>query len=203
MIHLALDIDGILADFVGGFNLLATELHKKPMPPEWRSWNIEQSTGLTPEEVSAVWHHISRHAFWAHLPIVQKNALAIQRLQAMQRHGLAMVTFITSRKIKHQTPATIYIQTFDWLTEIGFKRPNLIMSSHKGDVVAALRTVTGFFDDHFEFCRSVKMLCPSVLVGLQDEPHQLPGERQLADVWGIQRFHSLNGFLDAAETSPR
>lgn len=199
MKRLVFDIDGVLADFIGGFNAVAHTLYGVQPPQEWTSWNIEVATGLTARQVNVIWQWIQHHEFWRTLPVVTKNHSGMKRLQAMVRHGLAEATFVTSRRVGE----AVYSQTFDWLCEQGFKRPCVLVSSRKGSIVWGLGDVAGFYDDHLDFCADVKTLSPGTLVGLQREAHLGPDDHTKAKTLGIRPFDTMNEFLDVIEASDR
>lgn len=55
-----LDVDGVIADFIGGFRERAERICGRLMPDTCAEWDICKAWGLTPEEQSAVWLSMDR-----------------------------------------------------------------------------------------------------------------------------------------------
>lgn len=115
------DVDGVLADFVGGYRRLQEKLGQKPTSgTRWDDyWD------------KAVWSYIKQSpSFWYELPLLatEEEMAAINDLQDQ-----ADVYFVTAKPgfNAHQ-------QTCRWLEKHGIYRPTVILSQHKAEIAKAL-----------------------------------------------------------------
>ena len=133
--HIAFDVDGVLANFSKGFCAVLKDLFNIDIDPtECRSWHWwEWVDGLTEDMENQAWRsifddHKYRH-FWTELEPLCTDA-DVKRINALSKEHV--VTFITSRteKAQHQN---VCIVTQAWLHHEGFRAyPNVFISSEKG-----------------------------------------------------------------------
>ena len=151
---ICIDVDGVLADFVLGFRVLANALYNAPIytTKEQSKWAFED---LTRAQETSIWNKIKLSStFWTTLiPLATTQELI--KLQLLER--LENLYFITNRpgyKAKHQTE--------EWLCTQGFKNPTVIQqpSGEKGEIVKALKA-TYMIDDKPENIENILMKSPT------------------------------------------
>jgi len=150
---LALDIDGVFADFLTPYaSLLARVNGKDLLPFGWKrdkgflwavDWNWEGAYGYSQKVVDEVWrdHILPSQRFWRDLPLLGGARLAARTINYLARSGAADVYFVTARP---GTKATA--QTEDWLVRIGIHNPTVLLSSNKIPILIGLGA-THFIDD--------------------------------------------------------
>lgn len=133
MKRVMIDMDGVLADFIKGFTMLAWTMYGT------ESYNVfEQETwdgfkGLDKKQVGAVWDALHKNPkFWETLPLcTDKDTFAdIQRMIDAGTHDFYFVTNRSSKGAKGQTER--------WLNGYGIVNPTVITTAKKGEVAKAL-----------------------------------------------------------------
>jgi len=125
---IVLDIDGVLANFIGPAVEKGYELAGRLGPGPWvqRCW--DDYGGLSPKEVTALWQWIRENShFWGDLPplISVKEANSIVALENAGHR----VYFATNRRL----PGALD-QTQLWLqTHIGLGFPSVVLTKRKGE----------------------------------------------------------------------
>ena len=129
------DIDGVFADFTLGFTELGHVAYgtSKLHTHEQKFW--EDFGGMTKEQIAALWTLIDTNpAWWGTLPEMPHEPMMVTRIHEFSRR--APLYFVTSRKDHTGQVARI---TRDWLARRwAIWSPNVICSSHKGDLAKAL-----------------------------------------------------------------
>lgn len=138
---IGIDLDGVLADFIGGFRPICKEVSGKPCEGDQGSWDFS-NWGLTKQERRKAWEQACKvfnfHLSLKPLPDVLRGHLE----QFSHEHTLF---FLTSRV---KTPGfSVEKQTAAWLVRhLYVEYPTVIVGPHKGELAAALR-LDAFIDD--------------------------------------------------------
>jgi hypothetical protein len=121
-----IDVDGVLADFVAGFSLLAHLKYNLPKKTneEQESWDWVASGYCTREQESALWNDIrASRTFWATLPTLA--SVTPRGLEMLQRyHATEPLIFVTSR-----CGLTAWSQTITWLQDRGIHEPLVVIAN--------------------------------------------------------------------------
>lgn len=144
--NLAIDIDGILADFNEGHRKQLKQLNDgvdliKTWPPQIWEWDIE---AYGTKFISNVWaNHIApSKSFWKSLQPLDGTLDAVKQLNRLSKHHA--IYFITNRmgiNCKQQTET--------WLYGVGMNYPTVIIAGDKVPVLKALK-INFFIDDKLE-----------------------------------------------------
>lgn len=171
MTRLAIDVDGVLADFNRGYRDV---LHKgrKLIPHSFSptKWNYaSEEYGYTKVEENAAWEYIKDpvNSFWARLAPLAGAEKFLERLAdrlgSVYRSRALEVIFVTTRPgddAKRQTENWIKHHGFSeydsFKREQIYRVPTVIIAgSGKKDIYSALR-VTHVLDDKPEHCQAAK-----------------------------------------------
>jgi 5'(3')-deoxyribonucleotidase len=128
---IALDVDGVLADFVWGFTAIGKQAFggKVVKTPDHMGWN--DFPGLDKNQIGMIWDFIkkSRH-FWRMLNPCVPEIVFDQLQWISQNEGLYFVTNRPGDTAKQQTEG--------WLRDHGISNPTVIISGDKGYTVQAI-----------------------------------------------------------------
>lgn len=208
---IAVDIDGVLADFNTAYGELFTFVAGADLFPKgWReaiqagtfptSWHWEKAAGYTPDLEQEVWNeHILQEgsSFWESLEPLPGAIDSLRRLHELTKEGHA-IYFITHRigwNAKGQSEA--------WLRRHGMANPTVIVAEHKWPVLHAIEA-NMFIDDKLQTCNEVAVNlsrwdAPSPLKGhlyLKDAPwNQVGRHPDLKVVSGVQEMLEKEGLL--------
>lgn len=186
--RIGIDIDGVMADFVGAFcrKALAIGVPEKLMPMQGEAcsvwnWTTEQ-WGWTQEEDDLVWLAIKTSLnWWMTLePLVSPADIANLNV-AMSS---ASFVFITSRRAGRGL--SVVDQTAGWLRSIGVDMrlaEGVIASSRKGELVRGL-DLDAMLDDSPTNLKDIKKAAPDVDVVARRWPyngHWQPAVSNLTD----------------------
>lgn len=200
---IALDIDGVLADFGADFMRLAASLH----PNALLSWNSNggQMTWkydpLTNAQTDATWRYVyDRPSWWGGLSVIPSNP-EIRELTEFTGMAGGHVQYITARgtarSAKHVDD--IRITTMMWLRSNGFPQPeNVTLSSDKAAALDGLidqfcnngdePALLGLLDDRSTTVQDLSELGYPVVI--RDWPYN----RGLVDD-SVPRVYSLGEFM--------
>lgn len=172
--NVAIDIDGVLADFNTPYAQMLSDLSSIPLEQfTFTEWYWYKKTGIDPKIVSAVWDSITDSTnpvmlrkFWGGLSPLP-GALDLAEYLDNNRHYSPY--FVTARH------PNLYRVTYEWLRNIlGIHYPQLIMSEHKGLICGGL-DATHFIDDKYDNCLNVlRMRGTSTVVCVLDQPYNQP-----------------------------
>jgi hypothetical protein len=145
MLRLAIDVDGVLADFRASFRALAIS----ELGP--RRGDIESE--LSKADIERLWKAVGRAAnWWVALPAYEPDQIA--RLYELSREGRWEVFFMTSRPPSGGD--TVQLQTQVWLEQHGFLMPSVLTApaGARGELARALR-IDVIIDDHLVNCMEI------------------------------------------------
>lgn len=191
-LNIGLDVDDVLADFIGRYLELCREMYGKPAPGVMPTdWNM-LSLGLTPEQLEGVWRRIrEEHNFWTNLKRVE--GVNVNALDPLADHKLY---FITSR-----VPTignSVEYQTAQWLLfALAQEFPTVIVTDKKGPVAAALE-LDYFIDDRPKNCNEVKDHRPACNVFMKSTAHNAGQTYR-----GINRVRDVNEFVEEIKKAVR
>ena len=182
---LGLDIDGVLADFVGGFNRLAHRLTGKPLPAEPECWDYFLLHGYTQDEVDGVWHHIHEHPEWW---------LTLRPLVGHLYFPLgAVVYYVTNRPLRKG----VHEATEAWLRQHISPRGSLVMTRRKGEAASALH-LARFIDDRPENLSEIlDVRRGRTKLTLQRRPWNVEAQARWRTVGGVEEW--LGGGSDGRD----
>ena len=187
--RIGLDVDGVLADFIGAFREIAQDVLHKPCQGPSGNWHFDK-WGLTKEDVQKVWDKIEKISyFWEDLPLLSDvNVGDLKRL-----NRIARLFFITSRSAIGGQP--VELQTAWWLNrKFNLIFPTVLVtdgSKEKGELAYALK-LDYFIDDKRENCIDVVHCSPNTRVFVRDMSYN----QDLGDYAEvITRVHSFDDFI--------
>lgn len=187
---IALDIDGVLADFVYGFTLMARNRINSTIPLTWTHEQVRWDSfkGMDDIQIKATWQQIDASpVFWKTLP----SLIPYKAKDSL--HALAYVTdlyFTTSRRLG----VDVVKQTREWLQDhTGITHPNVIITARKGEVAAAINA-DYLLDDKAGNVIYAKYHNPKTQCFVLNRPYN----HFDPDVTGskVTRVDSLEGWLD-------
>ncbi len=192
--RIGVDIDGVLADFNSAFIhrcIEVTGVDLFPVRPfDIPCWNYPEHYGYTAAQVSAVWADIKADPnFWYDLMEYPQTISMLAVLRDLEDAG-AEIYFITAR------PGTeVKRQTEEWLLNMGFFEPTVLISSAKGMCARALN-LTHYIDDRWENVVDVRNFNPTTKVSLLTQPWNADND---AAAEGVRRVRSVLEFVQPVE----
>lgn len=185
--RIGIDIDDVLADFVGEFLRVAERTHGKKFAPP-TDWSMA-SLGLPPEELAKVWENLrAKENFWQGLS--PSPGMEVSRLRRLCE--VNEVYFITSRRATAGRP--VVFQSIEWLRSLlCIAYPTVLVSTVKGQLAAALN-LEFFADDCIVHCEAVLAASPTTKVFLIAAAHNRDYTHPK-----IVRLRDANEFFDILE----
>ena len=120
------DIDGVLADFIGGFTTLASKTYKNVPYSTVHQKLWGKFAGLSEKEEHETWNVVDQMTdFWATLPTLLTTAQWDKLCTLNLRSN---VYFATNRRGKDPLD-----ETKSWLESFGVYRPNVVLTKFKGE----------------------------------------------------------------------
>lgn len=168
MSNIGIDLDDVLADFMGPFTRMANAIHGKPplgtLPIDWEWSNYN----LSRDEQNVVWAAVAKtESFWTSLPVEEGvTPLILQELD--RQHNLS---FITARV--QCNGDTVRNQSCQWLEKLGVKYPQVSVAYDKGALAAALK-LDYFIDDRPKNVLEIKNAVPTCATYIKDSSHNQP-----------------------------
>ncbi len=146
MIRIGFDIDGVLADFHGGFiPFLGCQVPEGYFPGMWDYPQIE--LGLTSELVSSKWEEIKKsHNFWLKLDELP-GAHSLYTFKHEHRTVPIEYYYVTSRP-----GDTALEQTKHWLNDHGLFEDGTVIVNSAKCAIANLLDFNFYLDDKLENC---------------------------------------------------
>lgn len=147
MAKIGVDVDGVLADFVGSYDKLIIEMTEEdrfPKGVEYRtSWLYAEALGYDKKAVDAVWKFGIKKSrdFWATLKPMPNAVKELTKLNELALSGEHEVTFITNR-----FGVAAKLQTELWINSLGYVFPTVILTGDKG-VATRLLNLDMYIDD--------------------------------------------------------
>lgn len=192
---IAIDIDGVLADFSRGFHNLLANLHGEKRPYSYQEiteWNwYESILGYTKEEGAKAWEYIKANPdFWYELNHLAEfgRETAFRINYAARKH---QVYFVTSR-----VPDGALYMSHMWLRSKSITVPNVILAGfgEKPEILEALK-IDVLIDDNLDTVydtarRSIR----GTRVYLKDAPYNQDNEGW--SLVNIARVKDINEMLD-------
>jgi 5'(3')-deoxyribonucleotidase len=188
MAKIIFDVDGVLADFVAAFTVLAG------CQPPWTTrenqaaWSFKDK--IAPAVIVDTWNKLRADPYWwEDLPPMVSMDVFWQIDELQERHEML---FVTARVSNHN----VQRQTQNWLRDHGITNPSVVVSVKKGEIAAAFGA-DYHIDDKPENAACVHWLadkkpCKSFLLL---HPHT-------KDSWvpaGVRRITSVSEYLAAIE----
>lgn len=160
---IGLDIDGVLADFIGAFRNEASWVLGRRITGEPANWDF--SNWMTAEEQNKVWVRVRSTDNWFEkyprpMPGVWEN---LYNLTAKHE-----VYFISARDNTAGDP--VQVQTQHWLRGLKIEFPTVIITKTKGPIVAALK-LDVFLDDKTQNLEDIQLSSPGTKLFLQNASH--------------------------------
>lgn len=184
MANIGIDLDDVLADFMGAYTVRANRMFGRPalgtMPVDW-AWS---NFGLSKEEQDAVWAEIANEqSFWEKLD--QDKGASIDAVRSLDdAHNLS---YITARV--RCNGDTVLKQSCRWLlNNYGVPFPQVFVAYDKAATAIALK-LDYFIDDRPKNVIEIKNAVPSCKVFLKDSSHNQPFSRP-----DIPRIKDFNEF---------
>jgi hypothetical protein len=137
---IGLDVDGVLADFIHGYNALVRQELGIDLPYPAPTWNWHTDGGVTPEQDTAMWEIIKATPFQGTLQPLKGAPDALERLNALSLKGND-IYFITNR-----SGSLAKFWTEMWLRFHGMSAPTVLIAKDKGPVVKGME-LDVFVDD--------------------------------------------------------
>lgn len=180
---IAIDIDGVLADFNSAFLKTSKRVLGKPEKGFVVKDFDYTKCGWDEREVTRVWNHI-RHTynFWETLEAMPHTK------QLMRLQNKFTPIFITSRV--STDGGDVATQTANWLERnFGIRDAYVKVTNEKGPIAKELG-IEFFLDDKIENCTEVQKHAPGCKVFLQNATYNVHFNGR-----GIKRVESVNDFL--------
>jgi len=150
-LNIAVDCDGVLADFNRAYIPLVQQVTGQDMfPKDWEEtlyktyhtvWDYDKEAGYTREQIHKVWEVIKANdKFWLNLkpmPSAREDLKALDDL-AKQGHNIYFLTNRMGAKAKYQTEK--------WLFKYAFDFPTVILTGDKTPLIRLL-SIDFFIDD--------------------------------------------------------
>jgi 5'(3')-deoxyribonucleotidase len=187
MAVVGIDLDDVLADFIGRFTAIAYKKFGRPAlgtkPCDW-AWSNFQ---LSSDEIADIWNDIHMTAnFWESLAVEE----GVNRGMLCALDALYDVYFPTARA--HTVGRSVGKQSAKWISKnFDIKYPTVLVSNEKGPMALALK-YDYFIDDRPKNCIDIKTALPDCKVFLKTSSHNLswtPPE-------GIVRISGINEFAE-------
>ena len=182
---IGIDMDGVLCDFVKGYNKLAKAELGIDLPYPATTWNWHLDNGMTQAQADKLWEIIKATTFHGTLHPLEGAMESIERLNKLSVQGHE-VYFITNRS---GAMAKFYAEM--WLRFHGMDTPTVLIAKHKGPIADGLQ-LDVFVDDLPDNNGDVSRWCPTTRVYLVSQPY---------NEWATDRSYgtriaSLNLVLD-------
>lgn len=183
---IGIDLDDVLADFMGQFVIMANRKYGFPevgaLPVDWEWSNL----GMSREQQDALWEDVkATWSFWTTLDV--EPGVDFPLLQQLEnKHSV----FYPTARIE-VAGKTVAQQSAWWLNNrLGVRFPTVIASYEKGPLAAALK-YDFFLDDRPKNCLDIQKACPNCRVFLKDSSHnQTFNEKE----HGFTRVKDFNEF---------
>ncbi len=143
---IAIDLDGVVADFVHGFNILLNKVNPKlnidrNWQPDCRDgWSF---IGVKEAELKAAWDYIGHSDFWLRLRS-DRTMKPLDWIKLKQLCFQQDVYFVTIRSTAF---AKNHAET--WLMQQGIENPTVIIAQDKGSIIKGIKANV-FIDDDFD-----------------------------------------------------
>ena len=145
---IAIDIDGVLANFHYSFSKVANELFDTPIVENiedveayrWEDWH-----SLNKYQCNKVWNHIDKYVddFWLNAKPLVDNSI-FRRLKNLELHNI-MIYFVTTRQDTAGDP--VLHQTIKWIKKMSeLEIFSVISTKHKGKIIEGINA-DFFIDD--------------------------------------------------------
>lgn len=176
-----IDVDGVLADFLGSARKALRALYGKPEDSAIQTSWAFSSLGITEEETKGFWDYVDAVPNWWMRLQKMPNTYLVADIERSHR-----VVFITHRFDGAGSP--VEDQTKEWLTRsFGIKNPTVVLSGDKGPVAKGLK-LDWFIDDRPENVWGVVQDAPKCNAFIYDGTYNRDGDILPASVPRIANF---------------
>lgn len=173
---LAIDIDGVLAQFVPVYAALCSRHTGLQVPDVAHEWNWVRAAGVTEEQEAEVWRYIDANpAFWSMLPEEAGCREVLSLLDAASSYHA--IYFLTHR------PMSAKYWTEQWLKERGMETPTVVLTSEKGKVAHALNVDVAIDDKPSNCLDLYRHLTHEARVYMLAKPWNVPHQEE----WGHEK----------------
>lgn len=178
---IALDIDGVLADFTYPFSDLAADLYPDRMTPRavgsQPTWHFEE---LSEAEQARVWEAVDATGgeFWRALPPLFTPG-ELEAMHVAELRGFRFV-YVTARHSKAEGP------THDWLQAHRLPAGPLYMTGRKAGLLRGLPWLRGMLDDSPQGVEA--MARAGLPVYVRDWPYNRALEREAPRVGSLGEY---------------
>lgn len=170
---LALDLDGVVADYVPTIKKITAERFGVSLADltDPKTYSLQESGwGFTPDMTYFQVHAdaVEEHELYANLPVMPG---AVESVKALAAQGVS-IHIITSRFVVHGQHRKVVSQTVEWLDKIDLPYNDISFLKNKASVKASL-----FVDDAPSNVYSIRESGSEVLVFEASYNHDVPGPR--------------------------
>lgn len=189
-IKIGVDIDGVIANFIRGFSILARNRFGKHVPiienkEDILTWDFS-FLNITEREAGEIFIEIQKSdSFWTTLKVVDLESWRdfITEFNTDKYE----VYFISNR----ENGINLHSQTVKWLNSVGWRNPQVILTKTKHYIIGLLE-IDYFIDDNSKNCQDALMLT-SADCYVYDYPHNRYIEMEYFNS-EIKRVNNLTEF---------
>ena len=190
VINVGVDVDSILADYILSFTQVIESYYpgapiKDSKDDSITTWDWHGWHPLSENEIESAWEDFSGSldnltAFYEQMPTLNDRGIA--SLIGLSNNERVNVYFITARHTSNPR-FNVVNATRRWLTQVGFKNPQVLVTRQKGHAAYALG-LNYFIDDNLQNILDVKSELPGCKLFLPDFPYNQ------TNIYGVTRLIS-------------
>jgi hypothetical protein len=195
VINIGIDLDGVCANFGLVYSAIANKIIGPQCPiinneTEILYWEWEKWYPITKENDEMIWSYIrNSENFWTSVPVLNKDNF-IYMTKKLQNIPNVNIYFITTRI--ETRGLTMRNQSVLWLTQHGWRTPQVIGVKTKGTISAILK-LDYFIDDKSQNVFDVKTALPNCDVFVHSAAHNEDVSKKMPS---IKRVANLTEFTN-------